>query len=77
MKKIIVYTTPTCVFCPLVKNFLKDKGFTYEEINVAGDISAIEKIKELTGQMGVPVTTIDGQAVVGFDTAKISLLLQE
>ncbi len=76
MKKIIVYTTPTCVFCPLVKNFLKERGFSYEEINIAGDISAIEKIKELTGQMGVPVTVIDDQAVVGFNTARLNQLLE-
>ncbi len=43
MKKIIVYTTPTCVFCPLVKRFLDEKGVEYEEIDVSSDTNEMEK----------------------------------
>ncbi len=77
MKKIIVYTTPTCVFCPLVKNFLDGKGVEYEEIDVSSDANEMEKMKEKTGQMGVPVVLIGDDAVVGFDKKKIEELLEK
>ncbi len=77
MKKVIVYTTPTCVFCPLVKNFLDGKGVEYEEIDVSSDANEMEKMKEKTGQMGVPVVLIGDDAIVGFDKNKIEELLEK
>ncbi len=77
MKKIIVYTTPTCVFCPLVKRFLDERGVEYEEIDVSSDTGEMEKMKEKTGQMGVPVVLIGDDAVVGFDKKKIEKLLKK
>lgn len=77
MKKIIVYTTPTCAFCPMVKKFLKEKGSNYEEIDVSQNKEALEEMKEKTGQIGVPVTLIREQAVIGFNKKKIEKLLEE
>ncbi len=77
MKKIIVYTTPTCAFCPMVKNFLKEKGVEYEEIDVNENKEALEEMKEKTGQIGVPVTLIGEEAIVGFNKKKIEELLKE
>ncbi len=76
-KKIIVYTTPTCVFCPLVKKFLDEKGVEYEEIDVSSNSEEMEKMKEKTGQMGVPVVLIGDDIVVGFDKKKIEELLEK
>ncbi len=76
-KKITVYTTPTCVFCPLVKKFLDEKGVEYEEVDVGSNSGEMEKMKEKTGQMGVPVVLIGDDAVVGFDKKKIEELLKE
>lgn len=77
MKKIIVYTTPTCAFCPAVKNFIKEKGADYEEVDVTENEKAMEEMVKKTGQMGVPVTLIGDEAVVGFDKKKLEKLLDE
>lgn len=77
MHKIIIYSTPTCHFCHLAKEYLKSKGIPFEDINVGfGASPAIqqEMIKK-SGQMGVPVIDIDGKIIIGFDRPKINQLL--
>ena len=66
-KSITVYSTPTCPYCVKVKEFLKEKGLKYKEINVAEDRKELDNMVEKSGQMGVPVTEIDGKIIIGFD----------
>lgn len=75
MPNIKVYSTPSCPYCHTLKAFLDEKGFKYEDIDVATDEKAREEMIKESGQMGVPVTDIDGQVIVGFDRQKISQLL--
>ncbi len=75
MPQIKVYSTPSCPYCYTVKAFLDEKGFDYEDINVAEDERAREEMVQKTGQMGVPVVEIDGQIVIGFDKERISQIL--
>jgi len=75
--KIKVYTTPTCAFCPAVKKVLDEKGVEYEEIDITQDEKAAEELKEKTGQMGVPVTIIGDEVVIGYDKKKLEELLQK
>lgn len=77
MKKIILYTTPTCVFCPMIKKVLDEKGVEYDEIDISEDKDALEEMNEKSGQMGVPVTIIGEDIVVGFDKKKILKLLED
>ena len=72
MATVKVYSTPTCMYCNLLKDFLKEKGVEYEAIDVAENAEAREYIVEKSGQMGVPVTEIDDEVIVGFDEAAIS-----
>lgn len=74
-KRVIVYSTPSCVWCTRLKNYLKDKGVKYQEIDVAANQSKMEAMKRKSGQMGVPQTEIEGQMIVGFDKPKINRLL--
>lgn len=71
---IIVYTTPTCPYCHMVKEFLSQKGISFEERDVARNPSYAQELMSTTGQMGVPVTVIDGQVVVGFDRGRLEQL---
>ncbi|MCL6573721.1 MAG: glutaredoxin family protein, partial [Bacillus sp. (in: Bacteria)] len=71
MNQITVYTTNTCPYCTMLKNFLNDKGLAFNEVNVQKDQVAANKLVETTGQMGVPQTEINGQWVLGFDPDKI------
>ena len=73
--KVIIYTTPTCIFCGATKEFLKDNGINYEEVNVAADSAAAEEMIEKSGQMGVPVIDFRGNIVVGFDKPRLSELV--
>jgi glutaredoxin 3 len=70
-----IYSTPTCIYCKNLKQFLQEKGIEFEDINVAENQAALNEMVEKSGQMGVPVIDIDGQIVVGFDKQKISQLL--
>lgn len=64
-----------CPYCTTLKEFLKERGIEFEEIDVSQDEKAIKEMVEKTGQMGVPVMDIDGEIVIGFDREKISRLL--
>lgn len=72
---IKIFSTPTCPYCHLLKEFLKEKGFEFQDIDVSQDQAALQEMVEKTQQWGVPVIDIDGQVIVGFDKEKISALL--
>lgn len=70
-----VYSTTTCPWCVKVKDFLKEHSIEFEDINVGENREAAKEMVKKTGQMGVPVTEIDGQFIVGFNVAKLKELL--
>lgn len=72
---ITIYSTPTCTYCNLAKDFFKKEGFEYKEFNVAEDADARNDMIEKSGQMGVPVIMIDDTMIVGFNEDKIKTLL--
>ena len=75
MKDVTIYSTPTCHFCQLAKEFLNGKNITYTEHNVAEDAEKRQEMMEKTGQMGVPVIVVGDEVLVGFDEGKLSSLL--
>ena len=75
MPRVKVYSTPSCPYCVTLKEFLKDKGFEFEDIDVSQDDAVREDMVKKSGQMGVPVVDIDGQIIVGFNKEKICKLL--
>ena len=76
MATIKIYTTPTCAYCKMAKEYFKSKNLNYEEYDVSKDIPRQKEMIEKTGQFGVPVIDIDGKFVVGFDKSKIEELLE-
>lgn len=77
MSKIKVYSTPTCPYCHMLKEFLKEKGVEYEDIDVAANQEAAKEMVEKSGQMGVPQTEINGKIVIGFDKDAIEKELEK
>ncbi len=75
MAKVTVYSTATCPHCIRAKEYLEDNNVDFENIDVSQDQAKAKEMVDLTGQMGVPVIVIDGEAVVGFDKAKIQMKL--
>lgn len=70
-----IYTTPTCGYCHQARSFLGGLGVSYTEYDVSRDRAAAEEIVKLTGQMGVPVIVVNGEAIIGFDRARLQALL--
>jgi len=75
MKKVEIYSTPSCTYCNAAKEFFKQNSIEYTNFDVATDLAKRQEMIEKSGQMGVPVIFIDGELVVGFDKDRISELL--
>ncbi len=75
MPSVVIYSTPTCIYCKLEKEFLREHKIAFIEINVAEDTQAAQQMIMKSGQSGVPVTEIDGKLVVGFDKPALKKLL--
>jgi len=73
--EVKIYSTQTCPYCHRVKDYLKSKNIPYQNLDVGIDPAAREEMVKLSGQMGVPVVTIDGNLVIGFDKEKIDSFL--
>ena len=76
MSNIIIYSTPTCPWCNVMKEFLKEKGIEFEEIDVSKDQEKAQEMIEKSGQMGVPQLEINGKMIVGFDKEAIEKELE-
>ena len=75
IKKITIYSTPTCVYCKMTKEFLQKNHIPYEELNVAEDEKAPQEMVQKSNQLGVPVIDIDGEIFVGFNRAELEKAL--
>ncbi|OGN14425.1 MAG: NrdH-redoxin [Candidatus Yanofskybacteria bacterium RIFCSPHIGHO2_02_FULL_43_22] len=76
MATIKIYTTPTCAYCKMAKDYFKSKGLEYTEFDVSKDMEKQKEMIDKTGQFGVPVIDIDGKIVTGFDKPKVASLLK-
>ena len=74
-KSVKVYSTPTCPYCVMVKEYLKQNKVAFEDIDVSAKPEAANEMVNKSGQMGVPVLDIDGKIIVGFDRPKIAVAL--
>ena len=73
--EVKIYSTATCPYCTMAKQYLSSKGIAYESIDVSADKTKADEMVKLSGQMGVPVIVIDGNVITGFDRPKIDALL--
>ena len=72
---VVVYTSPSCSWCTVIKNHLRKHRVMFREVDISRDPAAAQALVRRSGQQGVPQTDIDGQIVVGFDKARINRLL--
>lgn len=75
MQNVTIYSTPTCHFCRMAKDFFTANGIVYTEYNVASDLEKRKEMIEKSEQMGVPVIIIGDELIVGFDKPKITKIL--
>lgn len=71
---VIVYSTPTCPYCNMAKNYLRDNGIEYKDVNVSIDQNAAREMIQKSGQMAVPVIDINGEIIIGFQPEVIHRL---
>ncbi len=72
---VIVYSTPTCSYCSLAKDYLREKGISFTDYNVAQDMKKADEMVKKSGQMGVPVLDVNGRVIVGFNKVEIDQAL--
>ncbi|MCK9345071.1 MAG: NrdH-redoxin [Candidatus Pacebacteria bacterium] len=75
MKEVTIYTTPTCGYCKMAKEFFVSNNVQFSEYDVAADLEKRKEMIEKSGQMGVPVIFVDNEMTVGFDKNRLSSLL--
>ncbi len=73
--KVTIYTTPTCHFCHMAKEFFAEHNIPFTEHDVARDLARRKEMIEKSGQMGVPVIFVGDELVVGFDESRLRELL--
>ena len=73
---ITIYSTPTCSYCKVAKEFFRTNHIAFTEYNVANDQRKAEEMLRKSGQMGVPVIDINGKIVVGFNKPEIEKILK-
>ncbi|HLC71260.1 MAG TPA: glutaredoxin domain-containing protein [Candidatus Nanoarchaeia archaeon] len=73
--EIKLFTAPTCTWCKKLKEFLKKKKLSYQELDISEIDTARDELLEKTGQLAVPVVVIAGTYIVGFDEAKLEAAL--
>lgn len=77
MSNVKVYSTPTCPWCTKVKEYLESIGVEFENVDVSKDRDAAMAMVKKTRQMGVPVTEIGENFIIGFDKDSIDEALKE
>jgi len=73
---ITLYTTPSCSFCHKAKDYFRKNQVRFTEYNIARDQRRAEEMVHKSGQMGVPVTDINGKIIVGFNQPEVERALR-
>jgi len=73
--EVQIYSTPSCHFCHMAKDFLTEKNVPFVDYDVSVDTAKRQEMIEKTGQMGVPVIVVGEQIMVGFDESKLAELV--
>ena len=76
MKEVIVYSTPVCIYCRMLKDWLGKNNIPFVDYDLSVDAEKRDEIIEKTGQMGVPIIEIDNEFIIGFDKKRINELLE-
>ena len=73
---VTIYTTPSCGYCKVAKDFFRTQHVSFTEYNVASDQRKADEMVRKSGQMGVPVIDVNGRIIVGFNKPEIEKALR-
>lgn len=71
---VIVYSTPSCPYCSMAKDYLRSKNVPFEDIDVSRNQQAAMEMIRKSGQSGVPVIDFNGEIIIGFDRSRLERL---
>ncbi len=69
-KRVVLFTSPGCVWCTRAKQYFKKHGIKFKEIDISKDQKAAQDCMK-HGCKGVPVVLVGSRWICGFDQAKI------
>ncbi len=77
MKKVTVFTTPTCTYCPMVKKYLDKKGVKYDVVDLDAQPEKQKEIYAKSGALTVPITLVEKEdkteeVVIGFNLPRLA-----
>lgn len=73
---ITIYTTPSCGYCRMAKEWMRREHIPFKEYDVSKDTRRAEEMVNKSGQMGVPVLDIHGKIIVGFNQPEVERALK-
>ena len=80
MREVTIYSTSTCPYCKMAKEYFSDNRIDYKDYDVATNGEKAQEMIDKSGQMGVPVILIKNgkkeKVLVGFDPAKLGKILK-
>ncbi|MEJ8554653.1 glutaredoxin family protein [Tepidibacter sp. Z1-5] len=74
-KKIEIYSSNTCGYCDMAKDYFNKNDLEYIEYNISEDANSRKRLMKM-GYMSVPVILIEGEEVLGFDKDKMEKILK-
>lgn len=74
MKKVEIYSLPTCHICQKAKAYFKENSIEYIDYDMSDNKDRKEEMIKKSGQMRTPVILIDEKIMIGFDQTKFEEL---
>jgi glutaredoxin len=69
--KIRLFIKPYCGWCHEALDWLDERGFAYEKLDVTADVTARKEMAALSGQTLAPVIDVDGEILADFGTDEL------
>lgn len=72
-----LYSREMCSWCDDAKEWLTERGYQYEVVDVGQDRHAYKEMTELSVQTYVPTLVAGDEVLANFDTGQLEKFLQE
>jgi glutaredoxin 3 len=72
-----LYSREWCSWCIDAKDYLKERGYQFTEIDVGQDREAYQKMTELSDQTYVPTLVAGDEVLANFDTGRLEKFLRD
>lgn len=70
-QRVRLFIKPWCPWCDEAIDWLRERGITFEELDVTNDAEARREMHELTGQTYAPSIEVDGRILADFGADKL------